>query len=94
MLQIDNIETVFAQKKIEDPRDAAELAYVIAMTAKNAGDNEKAIQYGKESVELFDRLNVQTLEECAAKYVVVNGIAMPELIHTDVVRDRLKPLHV
>jgi hypothetical protein len=94
MLQIDNIETVFAQKKNEDPRDAAELAYVIAMSAKNSGDNKKAIQYGRESIRLLDQVNVQTTEECATKYVVVNGIAMPELIHSDVVRDRLRPLQV
>lgn len=94
MLQIDNIEAVFAQKKISDPRDAAELAYIIAMSAKAAGEDEKAVQYGKESVELFDKVNVQTLEECASRYVVVNGIAMPELIHADVVRDRLSPLQV
>lgn len=93
-MQIDNIENVFTQKKVDNPREAAELAYVIAMSAKATGNNDKAIQYGKESVELFDQLNVQTLEECATKFVVVNGVAMPELIHADVVRDRLSPLQI
>lgn len=94
MVQIDNIETVFVQKKVDDPREAAELAYIIAMSAKAAGNNDKAVQYGKESVELFDQLNIQTLKECATKFVVVNGVAMPELIHADVVRNRLHPLQL
>lgn len=76
------------------PRDAAELAYVIAMSAKSAGDDEKAIEYGKESIRIFDKLNVQTMLECATRYVVVNGIGMPEFIHADVVRNRLAPLQL
>ena len=93
-MQIANIEQEFGKMKTEDPRKAAELAYVIAKTAKDAGDTEKAAQFGKESVALFDELNVQTQEECAARYVTVNGIALPDLIHSDVVRDRLKPIEV
>jgi len=93
-MQIANIEQEFGKMKIEDPRKAAELAYVIAKTAKDAGDNKRAAQFGKKSIALFDILNVQTQEECAAKYVTVNGIALPDLIHSDVVRDRLKPVEV
>ncbi len=93
-MQIENIEQEFGKMKTEDPRKAAELAYVIAKAAKDTGDNEKAARYGKESIALFNALNVQTMEECAAKYITVNDIALPDLIHSDVVRDRLKPIEV
>jgi len=93
-MEIQNIEQEFDKMKNEDARKAAELAYVIAKIAKNNGDTEKAAQFGKESIRLFDELDVQTQEECAAKYVTVNGIALPDLIHADVVRDRLKPIEV
>lgn len=93
-MQIDNIEQEFGKMKTEDPRKAAELAYVIAKAAKDSGDTEKATKFGKESIAIFDKLNVQTQEECAAKHVTVNGIALPDLIHSDVVHDRLKPIEV
>ena len=90
--KITDIENIFEDMRISDPRRAAELAYIVAMTAKANGDNDKAIKFGKMSVKIFDELNVQTMEECAARYTVVNGIALPDLIHSDVVRDRLSPL--
>jgi len=93
-MNIQNIEQEFSRMKIENPRKAAELAYVIAKTAKNDGDAEKATQFEKESIMLFNELNVQAYEDCVAKYVTVNGIALPDLIHADVVRDRLKPIEV
>ena len=91
-MKIENIEKEYEKLREDDPRSAAEIAYVIAKTAKDDGDNEKAIKFGKESIRIFDELDVQTMEQCAAKYVTVNGIALPELIHSDVVRDRLRPL--
>lgn len=89
---IENIEDVYEKMKVSDPRKAAEIAYVIAMKAKAKGDNEKAIRFGKESVRILDELNVQTMEECATFYVVLNGIGLPEFIHSDMIRDRMKPL--
>ena len=93
-MKIQNIEKEFDKMKDGDARRAAELAYVIAKIAKNNGDIKKATQFGKESVKIFDELNVQTLEECTAKYVTVNGIALPDIIHSDVIRNRLKPIEV
>lgn len=92
MVQISDIEKQYEEMKKDEPRKAAELAYVIAMLAKGNGENEKAIKFGKECISILDSLNVQTMEECATQLVVVNGISLPEFIHADVVRDRLSPL--
>lgn len=92
--KIDNIEAVFEGMVTNEPRKAAELAYVIAITAKVAGNNDKAREYGKKAIELFDQLNVQSQDDCAAIYVVINDIALPDLIHQDVVRNSLSPLEI
>jgi hypothetical protein len=93
-MQLENPENKFEKIKKTEPRNAAEIAYVIAMIAKNKGDSKKAIRYGKESIQLFDQLDPKTLDECAAVNTVINGIALPDLIHSDVVRDRLSPLEI
>ena len=93
-LNILNIEDVYEKMKMSDPRKAAEIAYVIAMKAKAEDKSDKATKFGRESVRLFDELNVQTMEECAAFYTVINGISLPDLIHSDVVKNRLLPLEL
>lgn len=93
-MQNENLEKKFEDLKESEPRNAAEIAYVIAVIAMRNKDNKKATKYGKESIRLFDSLNPQTLEECAAVNTVINNVALPELIHSDVVRDRLKPLQL
>ena len=75
-----------------DTRNAAEYAYVIAMLHKRAGNNDEAVRYGREAIALFDKCQMETMEECAARNVVIEGVALPDLIHQDVVRDRLQPL--
>lgn len=76
-----------------DPRNAAEYAYVLAQLHKRAGNNDEAIRYGREAIALFDKCRMETMEECAARNVVIEGVALPDLIHQDVVRDRLQPLN-
>ena len=75
-----------------DPRNAAEYAYVLAMLHKQAGNDEQAIRFGREAIALFDKCRMDTMEECATRNVVIEGVALPDLIHQDVVRDRLQPL--
>ncbi len=78
--------------KDKNPKKAAEIAYVIAKNAKNNGNSYKATEFGKECIRLLDIVNPQTMEECAPLLTVVNGIALPEFLHQDVVKDRLSPL--
>lgn len=75
-----------------DPRNAAEYAYVLAQLHKRAGDDEQSIRFGREAIALFDKCRMESMEECVARNVVIEGVALPDLIHQDVVRDRLQPL--
>lgn len=75
-----------------DPRNAAEYAYALAMLHKRDGNGDQAVQFGQEAIALFDKCRMETMEECAARNVVIEGVALPDLIHQDVVRDRLQPL--
>lgn len=89
---IPNIVDAYEEMKVSNPRRAAEIAYVIAKKAKADGDNEKAIKFGNEAVMILDNLNVSTMEECATFYTVLNGICLPDYIHSDLIRNRLLPL--
>lgn len=91
-MEYPNIEKTLNSLRDANPRNAAEYAYVLAMLHKQAGDKEQATQFGREAITLFDKCRMDTLEDCASHNVIIEGIALPDLIHQDVVRDRLKPL--
>lgn len=86
------IEKRFHKMKDKNPKKAAELAYVIAMNAKHNGNEQKAIEFGKECLRLLDIVGPQTMEECTPIFTTINGVALPEFLHQDVVKDRLSPL--
>jgi len=75
-----------------DPRNAAEYAYVLAQLYKRASKDKQAIRFGREAIALFDKCRMDSMEDCVARNVVIEGVALPDLIHQDVVRDRLQPL--
>lgn len=77
-----------------NPRKAAEVAYVLAKRALDAGQNERVKHYGREALRLFDKFPMLTIEECAAHFTVLGGVALPSLIHQDVVKSRLRPLEL
>jgi len=91
-MQYAALEQTLNSLRDVDPRNAAEYAYVLATLHKRAGDNEQAVRFGREAIALFDKCRMETMEECAARNVVIKGVALPDLIHQDVVRDRLQPL--
>ena len=84
------LEARFEAMAVRDPREAAELAYAIAALKRRAGDREGAAQYARRAIELFKTVSTDTLEDCAARNTIVDGIVIPDLIHEDVVRDRFK----
>lgn len=92
VMQYAALEQTLNSLREVDPRNAAEYAYVLAMLHKRGGDDEQAIRFGREAIALFDKCRMETMEECAARNVVVEGVALPDLIHQDVVRNRLQPL--
>jgi len=91
-LRLRQIEKRYNKMKGKNPKKAAELAYVIAMKSKRNGNSIKAVEFGKECLRLLDLTNPQTMDECAPIFTVVNGVALPEFLHQEVVRDRLSPL--
>lgn len=95
--QKEEIKMLSLQQKFEllkntDPRDAAEHAYALAMIHKRNGNTEEAVRFGRETITLFGQFPMETLEQCAARNVTIENIAIPDIIHEEVVRDRLKPL--
>lgn len=88
------LEQTFNTLRDVDPRDAGEYAYALAMLGKQSGDTELAIRYGKEAVALFDKCQMETLDDCAAHRVSLGGVVIPEFIHQGVVRKHLQPLLV
>lgn len=87
------LERTLESLKGVDPRNAAEYAYALAVLYHRDGNTEEAIRFGREAIALFDKCPMETMDDCAPRNVVIEGIAMPSsLIHQDVVRDRLQPL--
>ncbi len=86
------------------PRIAAEIGYVLARryqahAALAHGEERRrwlsrAYEYGSESIRLLDHCSLDTLEECATRFAVLLGVALPSYIHQEVVRDRLRELEV
>lgn len=90
----EEVEQLFSNLRETEPRKAAEVAYVLARLYLNEGNTGKATEFGRESIWLFDQFKLDTLEEAAANYAVLGGVGLPEYIHQEVVRDRLKPLNL
>jgi len=92
LMKYTALEQTLDSMREVDPRNAAEHAYVLAQLYKKDGDDGKAVQFGQEAIELFDKCQMDTAEECSARNVVIEGVTLPDLIHQGVVRSRLQPL--
>ncbi len=88
------LEKDLAELRETNPRKAAEIAYVLARLYLQDSDTDRAAHFGRESISLFDQCEMNTEQDCAARFVTLAGIALPDLIHQEVVRDRLKPLQL
>lgn len=92
MNTIKKLEKKFNEEYEIDKRNAAEVAYVIASLAKQNRDFEKAKIYALKAIEIFEILNIKTLEEAAARNDIIEGVVIPELIHEGVIRERFKDI--
>lgn len=82
--------TAVAFKVLADlRRKEAETLYVVAVLAAQSGLTEIAAGSARECVKLLASLGTDTMEECATRSTVVAGVALPEFLHEDVVRERL-----
>src|SRR5258708_7111790 len=91
---IPELKAEFDRIEAEHPRKAAEIAYVLARLYKDDGERELSVQYAKKSVDLFEQVGVNTLEDAAAIYTVLANVCLPSYIHQDVVRARFPEYHL
>ncbi|MDD5110654.1 MAG: hypothetical protein PHI63_05600 [Patescibacteria group bacterium] len=93
-MKYPEIERELEARRDSDPRDAAEYAYALARMHQEDGDPESATRFGRDAIALFGQCDTSTMEACSARNVQIGRICIPDLIHEDVVRDRLKPLEL
>ncbi len=86
------LEETLSAMKVSAPRNAAEHAFALATLHNREGNVGKALHFGRESIALFDSCPSETLSDCAARNIVIDGIVIPDIIHSDVVRNRLQSL--
>lgn len=87
---IFSLEMKLSEYEVNDPREAAEIAYAIAFYYYQKGCLEKAKQFGLRSIALFKSSGkTRTEEECLPIHSVIGGIVMPEIIHEQVVAFRM-----
>jgi DNA topoisomerase IB len=85
-VNIPELKAEFNSIEAEFPRRAAEIAYVLARLYRDAGKRELSEKYARKSVELFEQVGINTLEDAAAIYTVLADVCLPSYIHQDVVR--------
>jgi hypothetical protein len=83
------LEKKFKKIVKKNPREAAEAAYALAVHFFGVGDKIKGQSFADKAVELFKKCGTESYEACAAIHNFICGIAIPEIIHEDVVRFRL-----
>lgn len=84
---IPELEANFSEIEKENPREAAEVAFVIATHYHRKG-NDKTKIFAQKSIDLFLQCKVETYEQCCALHSSICGICLPDLIHEGVVRAR------
>ncbi len=82
-------EIVTKSEKIDDLKRKAEESYAAAITWKREGNVGRARAFAIEAISLYEQLNIQTLEEAAPTRMRVNGVELPDIMHQDVVKERL-----
>jgi len=75
-------------------RKRAEILFVLAILNAKRGYVRVAKGYAEECILLLHRIGADSYKECATNFTCLEGVAMPEFLHEDVVRARLKPFQV
>lgn len=95
---VADLESAFHQEILTDKRTAAETAYALAWRYRTEyvdcvqSPVEIARKWALRSIELFDTLPSDTVEQVSSTRMSVGGVDLPELLHADVVRERLADL--
>jgi hypothetical protein len=70
-------------------REAAELAYAVAVRRQAEGRVRDAAEYGKQCLSLLESIPSKTIEQVTSTRMKAGGVSLPELLHEGVVRARL-----
>ena len=70
-------------------REAAELAYAIAVRLQAEGRVHEAGKFARKCLALYSDLPTSTIEQCTPTQMEVAGVSLPDLLHDNVVRSRL-----
>lgn len=91
---LDDLESAFASELEIDRRAAAETAYALASLYRNADvDGRRRFELAKvwatRAIEILDALPSGSIEQVTSTRQSIGGIALPDLLHEGVVRQRL-----
>lgn len=94
---LDELQVAFSHEIGVNKRAAAETAYALAVRYRNEDvDGARRFDVAKiwatRAIKLLDELPSETLEQVASTRVSVGGVALPGLLHSGVVRERLNDL--
>jgi hypothetical protein len=70
-------------------REAAELAYAVAMRTQAEGRAQDASIYARQCVALLKELPDATIDQVTSTRMKAGGVNLPELLHEGVVKARL-----
>lgn len=73
----------------EQLKEQAEQLYAKAMCSAREGSTAPARYYGREAIQLYQRYGVETLEDACPTRMQVLGVNLPDIMHQEVVRQRL-----
>lgn len=88
------LRAAFARELATNKLAAAETAYALASRYRNEDvEGQRRFDLAREwairSIELLESLPSDTLTDVASTRVRVGGVEIPDLLHADVVRERL-----
>jgi hypothetical protein len=95
---VAELEAAFGREVSTNKRAAAETAYALACryrteyVSTSRPQVEVAKEWAQRSIELLDSLPSETVEQVVSTRQSVGGVPLPDLLHSDVVRDRLADL--
>lgn len=93
-VSVDELRAAFECEIATDKRAAAETAYALAFRYRNEDVDgnrrfDLARDWAARSIELLDALPSDTVDQVASTRASVGGVALPWLLHSGVVRERL-----
>ena len=74
----------------EITKEDAERIYASAIMAVERRDYHRGEDLGREAIQIYETLRIETLEDAVARHNRIGRVPIPELMHEGVVRARLR----